>query len=192
MQCGGRKVDSESSAVARSEYSIDATGRYGMIIGVLSDTHGNVDRTRAAAHTFREQNVRTVIHCGDVGAVEVLDALSDFAVHLVLGNADRDVSALRRAVEALPNPSSYGEVYADTLDGVRVAAAHGHSRELERLTTEGSHQYVFHGHTHRRKDEELDSGRRVINPGALGGIPRESRSVCTVNLATGKITFHEL
>lgn len=163
-----------------------------MTIGILSDTHGNIDRTRAAAHTFRELGITTVIHCGDLGAVEVLQALADFTVHLVFGNADRDIPAIRRAVDVLPVASTYGEVYADTLDGVRVAAAHGHSRELERLINEGSHGYVFHGHTHKRRNEELEGGRRVVNPGALGGIPKQSRSFCTVDLATGTVTFHEV
>jgi uncharacterized protein len=163
-----------------------------MIIGVLSDTHGNVDHARAAAHAFRELGVSTVIHCGDVGAVEVLESLADFAVHVVCGNVDQDIPALRRAVDALPQPSTYGELYTDTIDGVRIAAAHGHSRDLERLIGDGSHRYVFHGHTHKRRNEELGGGRRVVNPGALGGNPKQSRSFCTVDLTTGEVTFQEL
>jgi predicted phosphodiesterase len=69
---------------------------------------------------------------------------------------------------------------------------HGDNEEvLGNLVTSDQHAYVFHGHTHRRRDKTI--GRtRVINPGALGGTRRQRRSLCVLNLKTGEARFVKL
>ena len=51
------------------------------------------------------------------------------------------------------------------------------------ILLEEAPDYLLHGHTHCRRDERLD-GTRVINPGALGGVQYESRSLCVLDLDT--------
>ena len=62
---------------------------------------------------------------------------------------------------------------------------------LGNLIASGEYAYVFHGHTHRRRDRMIGH-TRVINPGALGGRRTERRSFCILDLATGETRFVEL
>ena len=74
-------------------------------------------------------------------------------------------------------------------DGYRLAMMHGENEEVLRgLITSGRYDYVFHGHTHRRRDQMVGH-THVINPGALGGMRCEQRSLCILDLMTGEPRF---
>jgi hypothetical protein len=69
---------------------------------------------------------------------------------------------------------------------------HGHREgELRRVISAGEYAYVFHGHTHRRRDEHIGP-TRVISPGALGGMRWQQRSFCILDLETDRVTFIEV
>jgi hypothetical protein len=163
-----------------------------MKIAVVSDSHNNRTYTARAAAIIAERGVDTVIHCGDVTGPDLLQEIfAGFILHVVLGNIDRDRAAIEAAVPALPAGSTADEVYETTADGVRIAAVHGHTRKLGELVEAGAYGFVFHGHTHRRRDEQVGT-TRVVNPGALGGLKRETRSFCLVDPGAGRVEFIEL
>ena len=162
-----------------------------MKIGLLSDTHDNLKGARAAADFFSREGITTLLHCGDVCGPPVVEALEGFTVYFAQGNVDR-LPALGLAVEALQGPGRLARYHELMLDGLRVALLHGHDGGLlHYLVDSGGYAYVFHGHTHRRADQQTGS-TRVINPGALGGLRRQSRSVCIVDLGTGAAQFAEI
>jgi len=144
----------------------------GMKIGILSDTHGSVRRTRVAAELMAAEQVEAVIHCGDVGAAAVLVELAEIfdplevPVHAVLGNVDH----YDRSVSEFPNAAHifmHGREAILDLGGLRIAVAHGDdSRGLDDLIDSGQYDLVCTGHTHKRKDEQAGS-TRVVNPGAI-------------------------
>ena len=47
-----------------------------MKIGIMSDSHGDLRRTRRGAELLRDRSVTHVFHCGDIGSQEVLFALA--------------------------------------------------------------------------------------------------------------------
>ena len=59
-----------------------------MLIGVLSDTHGQLDATRQAVRTFEALQAALVIHCGDVGRLETVSLFDPWPSHFVFGNVD--------------------------------------------------------------------------------------------------------
>ncbi len=161
-------------------------------IGVLSDTHNNIQNLRAALEIFDRAGARSLIHCGDVTTLETLEWLVEYRVIYVYGNADAASGDLRDMLLRY-NPENYaGLRFSGNLDGARIAAAHGHlPGAVEELARSGEYDYVFCGHTHKRRDERI--GRtRVINPGALGGVHREERSCCLVDLQAGAVEFIRL
>ena len=91
------------------------------------------------------------------------------------------------------NPENFaGVVFTGEIAGMRIAATHGHLADiLDDLIDAGPYDYVFHGHTHRMRDEMISSVR-VINPGALGGTRYEPRSICILDLVTGEVEFVEI
>lgn len=136
-----------------------------MKIGILADSHGRIDRVRRALHVFEENGAETLIHCGDVGGVEVLEEFVGRRLWFVWGNTDSPWPAWRPQVESLGLPWPDGPVEL-TLDGRPSAIYHGHESDFRLAIRSGKYDYLFHGHTH--KPEDRREGRtRVLNPGAL-------------------------
>lgn len=162
-----------------------------MKIGIISDTHDNLDNLKAALKMLAAEGVTRIIHCGDLCGPDVIRRLAGFEVWIAQGNMDRNVELARVAEEALGR-GRLAWLHKLALDGYSMAVIHGDNEEaLGNLITSGKQAYVFHGHTHRRREQKI--GRtRVINPGALGGTRRQSRSFCILDLATGEARFVEI
>jgi hypothetical protein len=162
-----------------------------MRIGILSDVHNNAGNLAAALKRLEQDRIRTVIYCGDLTDAGMVSLFAGLEVHFVEGNVDADVAAIARAVERLGAGCTFGREYAATLDGKQVIALHGHvAGRLTEVIHSGLYDYVFHGHTHRRRDERIDT-TRVINPGALGGKKEQARSFAILDLNSDELCFVE-
>jgi hypothetical protein len=161
-------------------------------IGILSDTHNRTGALRNALQTLRNQDIDTLFHCGDVTTLETARLLVGFTVHYVFGNGDVDAREIHNMLTAANPESSGGLVFTGQIDGVRIAATHGHiAGKVIALAASGEVDYVFHGHTHIQKDETL--GRtRIINPGALGSNRYGGRCLCILDLKTGQTEYPEI
>lgn len=67
-----------------------------MRIGVLSDTHGQLAFTRQAVAMLESCEVEQVIHCGDIGSVDVVRLLAPWPTHFVFGNCDGNWDELHK------------------------------------------------------------------------------------------------
>jgi len=162
-----------------------------MKIGIISDTHDNSINLEAALGILQAEGVTKILHCGDVCGPDMIRALVGFEVWVSQGNMDRQVG-LAQAVKETLGRGRLAWLHKPTLNGYSVALIHGDNEEaLRDLISSGRYAYVCHGHTHRRRDDTI--GRtRVINPGALGGMRRQSRSFCILDLGTGEARFVQL
>lgn len=160
-----------------------------MRIGILSDTHNNQANLDLALRLFEREEIATLIHCGDFTGVEIAQKLAPFRVLCVLGNGDYASGEIRDEI-LRQNPENYaGLVYTGQIGPARIAATHGHLEgRLEELLRSGRYDYVFKGHSHQHKDDRYGI-TRLINPGALGGLHREERRVCLLDLDSGKAEF---
>jgi len=145
------------------------------VVGVVSDTHGQVRPAIAAAFA----GVRQILHAGDVGGPAVLEALSKIApVDAVYGNVDdrHDPSLARERVV--------------TIGGVTIHVSHGHelgqpTPALALAAYRG--EVVIFGHTHRAIVVRDAAGRIGMNPGAAG--PRRfdlAPSVARLTITAGR------
>jgi uncharacterized protein len=136
-----------------------------MRVGILSDTHDQIERTRAAVKSLVEAGAEALIHCGDITIPEVVYELAPRPSYFVFGNCDYDLGDLRRAISAIQGICLERGGLID-VHGHRLAVTHGDSaQELSRLEAERP-EYLFSGHTHRANDVRRDT-IRWINPGAL-------------------------
>jgi uncharacterized protein len=160
-----------------------------MKLGILSDTHNNLANLQVALEQFEQEGIQTLIHCGDLTGVEVARRLAGYQVICVLGNGDIASGEIRSELLA-QNPHNYvGLVYTGRIGNARVAATHGHlPGRVEELVHSGQYDYVFNGHSHQHK-EELVGFTRLINPGALGGLHRDERHICLLDLDSGRARF---
>jgi uncharacterized protein len=157
-----------------------------MRLGVLSDTHNQLVRTRLAIALLQEQGAEALIHCGDVTGPEVVAVCAALPSHFVFGNNDADnIPALRRAIDKAGAVCLGwgGEV---TLAGQRIAVAHGHlGTDVRRLLADRP-DYLLSGHSHIAGDHWAGQTRR-INPGAL----HRARvfTVALIDLDTTEVRF---
>lgn len=156
-----------------------------MRVGILSDTHDNGAALARAVTLLRGQRIQTVFHCGDLTSPDMLPLLAGFLLYLARGNMDV-ASAISEAVTRTATPTRYDRECTAVLVSKRVVMLHGdNTARLSELIQSQQFDYVFHGHTHRGRDERI--GRtRVINPGALGGLrlPGQARTICILDLTT--------
>lgn len=160
-----------------------------MRIGILSDTHNEVARTRLAVQLLQREGAEALFHCGDVTGRDVVLECAALPSHFVFGNHDSDnVPELRRAIEEIKGICLEwgGEV---TLAGKRIAIAHGHLHiDIRRLMAAGP-DYLFSGHSHQPSDRAMDKVRR-INPGALSDA--DVFTVAILHLATDELRYLEV
>ena len=158
-----------------------------MKIAIISDTHNNLNNIQLVRQAILTQDVEAIIHCGDLTDADVLDYLDDFRLYCVFGNGDYAPEVEER-VAWLGSDNKAGESLDLVLGSKRIFVTHGHWHSLLRKALDsGRYDYVFHGHTHRFKDEMVGV-TRVINPGSLGGKRVEDRSFVILDLAKDDLT----
>jgi len=161
-----------------------------MIIGILSDSHGDVKRTIKAIKALKPHTPGHIIHCGDIGSQSVLIELATgfldpvVPVTCVLGNVDMWESDLDTP---WPHVRICGRFARLELDHNKIAVIHGdNERQLFETVQSQEFDYIFTGHTHEQADI-VEGKTRIINPGALH---RSREPSCAVlNLATGDLTY---
>lgn len=164
-----------------------------MRVGILADTHDNVDAVRAATDLFSEQNVVEVIHCGDVVAPPIVDFFEGFTLHAVIGNNDGELDGLDRAIRGMGGASALHGRFADLeLDGVRIAALHGEDRDHVDEVAAGDYDLVCYGHHHEAERREVGD-TTVVNPGAhFPTVPERHRSVAVLDTVSGAVEFYDV
>jgi putative phosphoesterase len=160
-----------------------------MRIGILGDTHDHRELTLAALAAFRAAGVTRLFHTGDITRPETVRLFAGFDVTFVRGNNDVALAALAAALQAIGAPGRLPLTWTGRLAGRRLAMTHGMPREpYAQLVASGRYDYVFHGHSHRRRDKRV--GRtRVINPGALTGKREYMRSIAILDLVEDELQF---
>jgi putative phosphoesterase len=163
-----------------------------VLLGVISDTHNNLTNLKRALGILFSAGVSTLVHCGDMTDPSMAELLAGYRVIHATGNGDVDFIKIRQTLLNLNLESFSGPLFTGEIGGSRIAVLHGDIYlEAEELARSGKYDYVFHGHSHRRRDEWI-STTRVINPGSLGGLLVVGRSICLVELDTGNARFVEI
>lgn len=154
-----------------------------MKIAIISDTHNRYQAVETALQLIDERKVELLIHCGDIEDADTV-WLFPGKTHFVFGNCDSERASLRQAMYGIGATlhEPFGQL---ELEGVKLAFVHGDdSRLLYQLVESGDFAYVFHGHTHQRKDEQ-HGPTRVINPGALHRVT--TRTCAVLDLESGEL-----
>ena len=131
-------------------------------VGLISDTHGLL--RREALEALRGSEL--ILHAGDVGKPEILEALKEIApVLAVRGNVDIDPWAQALPFTAVANAGAATIYMLHNL------------KELDLNPAAAGFQIVVSGHSHQPAKMERD-GVLYINPGSAG--PRRFQLPVTV------------
>lgn len=165
-----------------------------MLLGVIADTHDNVDAIEHAVTRFEEFGVETVLHCGDVIAPPTVDCFEGYTIHAVLGNNDGEILGLQGAIESLGNGSTlHGRFASLTIDGVTFAILHGEDkREVIGLAAGDRFDVVCYGHHHEIDRRTID-GTIVVNPGGhFPTVHQDHRGVAIIDTDTVEVTLERI
>ena len=164
-----------------------------MKIGIMSDSHDNMDKVARAVELFNQHGVEKVLHAGDIVAPFVTRPLKKLncQVLAVFGNNDGEKLYLKENFETI---NRVGEVREPPLTfelgGKRFYLTHW-PHQLDILARSAEFDVIVYGHTHdidiRRVGETL-----IINPGETGGWLREKATVVVLDLETMEPELLEL
>lgn len=155
-----------------------------MKIGIISDTHNNIELTEKAIQIFRRNRVDLVVHAGDITSSKMLRLFREFRCRFVLGNGDIDDEALNTEAAKL----GFGTIESSSTfeaGGKKIIVFHGNDvPQFRAAMASGEYDYVIKGHTHMFENY-LSGKTRVINPGALYGA--DVFTVAILDPETGRV-----
>ena len=163
-----------------------------MKIGLISDTHDNIDNILKAVREFNSRQVDIVLHAGDFVSPIAVESFAGIKLVGILGNNDTDIRGLTSAFDKIHGELK-GEIYEGEYDGVKLVIYHGTiSSKRDFLIKSGKYDLVIYGHTHRKTTDTI--GRTVVvNPGtAKGWIFGFNATIAICDTSTRNIEFVNL
>ena len=163
------------------------------MIGIISDSHDNLNAIRKAVEFFNNNDVKAVLHAGDIVSPFTARAFKELKskLYFVFGNNDGDKITLTRWFEEI-GATSCGDFGDLTIDGLHIALLHGTDEALVRaLARSGDFDVVIRGHTHD-PGVKIIEGTPVINPGECSGVLSGKATVAVLEIANLNVEITEL
>jgi putative phosphoesterase len=162
------------------------------MIGIVSDTHDNLDAIRKAVEFFNSQEVSLVLHAGDFVAPFTVREFKNLKCKMlgVYGNNDGERKGLEIAYSEIG--AEIKEFVETEVQGKKIALYHGTVTDfLNALIGSGDYAVVVRGHTH--VPEIKQQGKTlIINPGEGCGYLTGKKTVCLLDPEKMAATIHEL
>ncbi len=155
-----------------------------MLIGIVADTHNDIEMTRKAIEIFSARKVEFIFHAGDLTSPKILDLFKGFNCRFVLGNSDIDSDLINMKSETL----GFGTVdncCELELAGKKFLLFHGNDvPKFRDAVSSGRYDYIIKGHTHFFENY-VSSTTRIINPGTLYGT--EERTIAILDTDSDRV-----
>ena len=122
-----------------------------MRIGIISDTHDDIENVQKAIEIFNTEKVQYVIHAGDYIFPGIVSEFKKLDAKLigVFGNNDGERVHLLKNFLSIEGELK-GELGEIELDGLRFGIYHGTDKEVrEKLVNSQKYDVIISGHTHR-------------------------------------------
>ncbi len=156
------------------------------MIGIMADSHDNMDAIRAAVELFNKKKVTTVLHAGDIISPFTTTAFKklDADMYFVFGNNDGDRLLLKQKFGEI-DAQCCGEFGDLEIEGIRIALLHGiYEPPVDALAESGDFDAVIRGHTHHAGVTEVNE-TLLINPGETAGVLTGKRTVALLDPELG-------
>lgn len=169
-----------------------------MIVGVISDTHDNLEKISKAIKVLNEEKVDVVFHCGDYIAPFVIKRLGDLNSKLigVFGNNDGDKKLLLKFANDYEF-ELHNQPHELDLNGKKLLLLHGLGGMkttkiiVRAIAQSNEYDVIIYGHTHQ--SEVIKIGNTlVLNPGEVFGMLYGKSTLALLDLEKMKAKLIEL
>lgn len=162
-----------------------------MLVGVIADSHDQMERIRQAVHILGERGIGTVIHVGDFVAPFALIPFVEagFRFYAIFGNNDGEIRGLRRKAEAIGGIQD--GPYRFEIEGKKFLLNHTPLSDEQLAAERNRSDFVIFGHTHLVEHRRLGD-LSIINPGELCGWVEGRATFAILNVASGELDLVEL
>jgi uncharacterized protein len=164
----------------------------GHMIGIMGDSHDNIEAIKKAVEFFNKHNADLVIHTGDLVSPFTIDYYKQLKgeFRAVLGNNEGDRLNLGKKFTEM------GIELADILefdyDGKKIAVYHGQNPSLlDSLVKSKKYDVVATGHTHT-PEVTMEDNTLIVNPGETCGYLTGVKTVALVDVNEMKADIHTL
>lgn len=136
-----------------------------MKIGIISDTHDDIENIKKAVKIFKSMKIKKVIHLGDVVAPPAIKFFEGLELTGIFGNNDGYKQYLLKTYESIGG-ELMGDFAVIDLDGLSLALYHGEFEEITMaLAKSGKYDFVLSGHLHTSRIER-HGDTLLVNPGS--------------------------
>ena len=165
-----------------------------VVLGLISDTHDNVEAIRRAVEVFNDRGVEAVLHAGDYNAPFTAEAFKGLKAKLlgVYGNVDGERIGLKERYSKVLDAEILGDFGDLEFGGYRVALIHGVVQPVvEALALSGKYRVVVRGHLHKAETTKIGEAL-VINPGEACGYLTGKKTIAILDLEKLEVEYVEL
>lgn len=164
-----------------------------MLIGIMSDSHDNINAIQKAIKIFKERQVEKILHLGDIVAPFTIKYFKDVGNKLIgiFGNNDGDKFTLMDVFGKYEAKLSEAPLELE-IDSKKIIMIHGYRSPdttkffVESLAHMKKYDIILYGHTHVLDNRVIDK-TRIINPGETCGYLTAKRTVVLYNTKTDSV-----
>lgn len=141
-----------------------------MLIAIISDIHNNEVNLQKVLNYCDENNIKTIICCGDLASEETLNFLNDNfsgVIYYTFGNMDNDQLRDFEFKDQYKKTFLYKGFGEIEIDGKKIAFIH-YPDMAKQLCQSEKYDFVFYGHTHKPWEETIGNCK-MLNPGNVTG-----------------------
>ena len=165
-----------------------------MMIGIISDTHDNLQLVEKAVKKLNEEKVELVLHAGDYVSPFTIPKFKALNMKLigVFGNNDGDHEFLKKRFSECPNCEVRGRFAEVNVEGFKIALLHGDETELlDTLINCDSFDAVVYGHSHASVSRK--NGKTLImNPGEVCGYLTGKSTIAVLDTTKREVRIVDL
>ena len=152
-----------------------------MIIGIVGDTHNNLKNISKICEIFNEEKVDLVIHTGDITLPKSLKAFKRLKCEMLGVFGNNDIDEKNDLLEASKEfqCKMYDEPFFCELNNKKICIVH--HPELINKNLIQKVDFIFHGHTHRYRNEVIEE-TIIFNPGECAGFLKGKNQIGLVDI----------
>jgi hypothetical protein len=151
-----------------------------MRIGIISDTHDDMQAIETAVAIFNSEKVSHVIHAGDITSPFTFEIFKQLSCNFtgIFGNNDGDKLLLRDKAEG----NLHNQPLNLIMHNKKIVVMH-EPDIVHALSESGHYDIVIYGHTHR-PDITIIKNTLVVNPGKAARLQRGGSTIALADLET--------